>query len=276
MAVDHYENFPVASVLLPKPMRRAVGDIYRFARSADDIADEGDASDQERLRDLAVYRMALHRIGGTPAVPHAPSEQENQVFQPLAETISRHQLPITPFFDLLSAFEQDVVQKRYADYAELADYCRRSANPVGRLMLHLFGAATIPNLAQSDAICTALQLVNFIQDVQVDWRKERIYLPQDECARHGVSEEDLQARRLSAGWSALMTEQIERARALLHFGAPLARTLGGRFGFELRLVVQGGLRILERVEAARYDVFMNRPELTVRDWSIMLWRAMIR
>jgi squalene synthase HpnC len=276
MAIDHYENFPVASVLLPKSMRRAVGDIYRFARSADDIADEGDVSDQERLRGLAAYRMALHRIGGILPASQEPSQEENQVFRPLAETIARHQLPITPFFDLLSAFEQDVVQKRYADYAELADYCRRSANPVGRLMLHLFGATTVANLAQSDAICTALQLVNFIQDVQVDWNKARVYLPQNECARHGVSEEDIHARRLSANWTALMTEQIERARALLHFGAPLARTLGGRFGFELRLVVQGGLRILERVEAARYDVFMNRPELAARDWSIMLWRALTR
>jgi squalene synthase HpnC len=276
MAVDHYENFPVASVLLPKSMRRAVGDIYRFARSADDIADEGDASDKERLHDLAMYRIALQRIGGTPAAAQEPPVEQDHIFGPLAQTIARHQLPITPFFDLLSAFEQDVVQKRYADYPELADYCRRSANPVGRLMLHLFGAATGPNLAQSDAICTALQLVNFIQDVQIDWRKARVYLPQDECARHEVSDEDIQARRLSANWNALMAEQIERARALLHFGAPLARTLGGRFGLELRLVVQGGLRILERVEAARYDVFMNRPKLAARDWSIMLWRALTR
>jgi squalene synthase HpnC len=275
MAVDHYENFPVASLLLPRRIRRAVANIYRYARSADDIADEGDATDRERLDGLARYRAELHRIGRPAAEPRAPAGGTGleHIFVPLAETIGRHQLPITPFFALLSAFEQDVVQKRYADFAALADYCQRSANPVGHLMLHLHGAATPANLERSDAICTALQLVNFIQDVQIDWRRGRLYLPLDECARHGVGDEDLDARRLSPAWRALMREQTDRARALLHFGAPLALALGGRFGWELRLIVQGGLRILERIEAAHYDVFMNRPELATRDWALMLWRS---
>ncbi|OZI33867.1 squalene synthase HpnC [Bordetella genomosp. 10] len=271
MSVDHYENFPVASILLPRRLRGAVADIYRYARSADDIADEGEATDAQRLAELAAYRAELHRIAGA----GGPAEERlAPVFAPLAATIARHQLPITPFLDLLSAFEQDVTVKRYPDEAALLDYCARSANPVGRLMLHLYGVSDAEALRQSDAICTGLQLVNFWQDVRVDWRKDRVYLPQDALRRHGVGEEDLAACRLTPQWQALLGAQVARARALLHSGAPLTRRLPGRIGLELRLVVQGGLRILERIEQARYDVFMNRPELGARDWCVMLWRAL--
>ncbi|HTK02560.1 MAG TPA: squalene synthase HpnC [Bordetella sp.] len=275
MAVDHYENFPVASILLPRRLRAAVGDIYRFARSADDIADEGAADDARRLADLAAYREELHRIaqgkpGGRPVADPALAA----VFDPLAATIANHQLPITPFYDLLSAFEQDVVVKRYADEATLLDYCSRSANPVGRLMLHLYGAADAANLRDADAICTGLQLVNFWQDVHIDWRKERVYLPQDALRRHGVTEEDVATCRLTPAWEALMRDMTDRTRALLHSGAPLARRLPGRIGLELRLVVQGGLRILERIERVRYDVFMNRPRLGAKDWGVMMWRSL--
>jgi squalene synthase HpnC len=274
MAVDHYENFPVASILLPRRLRPAVGDIYRFARSADDIADEGSADDAQRLAQLAAYRAELHRIAqGKPGARPIADPGLASVFDPLAATIARHQLPITPFYDLLSAFEQDVVVKRYADYPALLDYCARSANPVGRLMLHLYGAANAGNLRDADAICSGLQLVNFWQDVRVDWRKDRVYLPQEALRRHGVTEEDIAACRLTPAWEALMRDVIGHARALLHSGAPLARRLPGRIGLELRLVVQGGLRILERIEQARYDVFMNRPELGAKDWGVMIWRA---
>ncbi|AOB31959.1 phytoene synthase [Bordetella sp. H567] len=274
MAVDHYENFPVASILLPRRLRAAVGDIYRFARSADDIADEGSADDASRLAALAAYRDELHRIAqGKPGARVVADPALAAIFDPLAATIARHQLPITPFYDLLSAFEQDVTVKRYADEAALLDYCARSANPVGRLMLHLYGAAGPDNLRDADAICTGLQLVNFWQDVHIDWRKERVYLPQDALCRHGVTEEDIATCRLAPAWEALMAEMVARTRALLHSGAPLARRLPGRIGLELRLVVQGGLRILERIERARYDVFMNRPELGARDWGVMMWRA---
>lgn len=274
MPIDHYENFPVASLLLPRRLRGAVTDLYRFARAADDIADEGAASDAERLARLAAFRAELHRIGAEPGAVPAPGAPELAgIFVPLAATIARHQLPITPFYDLLSAFEQDISVKRYDDYATLADYCTRSANPVGRLMLHLFEAADPGNMEQSDAICTGLQLVNFWQDVRVDWHKHRVYLPQEDLNRFGVSEEDLAACRLTPAWRALMAFQVERTRALLHFGAPLARRLPGRIGLELRLVVQGGLRVLERIEASGYDVFMNRPELGAKDWAIMLWRS---
>lgn len=274
MPIDHYENFPVASLLLPRRLRGAVTDLYRFARAADDIADEGSASDDERLAQLAAFRAELHRIGAEPGATPAPGAPALAgIFVPLAATIARHQLPITPFYDLLSAFEQDISVKRYDDYATLADYCTRSANPVGRLMLHLFEAADPGNVEQSDAICTGLQLVNFWQDVRVDWHKHRVYLPQEDLCRFGVSEEDLAAARLTPAWRALMAFQVERTRALLHFGAPLARRLPGRIGLELRLVVQGGLRVLERIEACGYDVFMNRPELGAKDWAIMLWRS---
>lgn len=274
MAVDHYENFPVASLLLPRHLRQAVRDIYRYARSADDIADEGNASPDERLRALHAYRAELHRIGAEPAI-RAPGEPAlAPVFDPLARTLVRHQLPITPFFDLLSAFEQDVTTTRYPDYPTLLDYCSRSANPVGRLMLHLYGAADDTNVRDADAICTGLQLVNFWQDVRVDWRKARVYIPQDDLARFGVSEEDLAACRLTPAWRALMAFQVERTRALLNSGAALPRRLPGRIGLELRLVVQGGLRILQRIEHANYDVFMNRPELGAKDWALMLWRSL--
>ena len=274
MSIDHYENFPVASLLLPRRLRGAVTDIYRFARAADDIADEGSATDEERLAQLAAYRTELHRIGAEPGQTPPPGLPPlADIFTPLARTIARHQLPITPFYDLLSAFEQDITVKRYEDYATLADYCTRSANPVGRLMLHLFDASSPRDVAESDAICTGLQLVNFWQDVRVDWHKQRVYLPQEDLRRHGVTEDDLAACRLTPQWRELMAFQVERTRALLHFGAPLARRLPGRIGLELRLVVQGGLRVLERIEASSYDVFMNRPELGAKDWAIMLWRS---
>ncbi|AUA58562.1 Dehydrosqualene synthase [Achromobacter spanius] len=274
MSIDHYENFPVASLLLPRRLRGAVTDIYRFARAADDIADEGSATDEERLAQLAAYRTELHRIGAEPGNTPPPGLPPlADIFTPLARTIARHQLPITPFYDLLSAFEQDITVKRYEDYATLADYCTRSANPVGRLMLHLFDASSPRDVAESDAICTGLQLVNFWQDVRVDWHKQRVYLPQEDLRRHGVTEDDLAACRLTPQWRELMAFQVERTRALLHFGAPLARRLPGRIGLELRLVVQGGLRVLERIEASSYDVFMNRPELGAKDWAIMLWRS---
>lgn len=273
MAVNHYENFPVASVLLPRRLRRPVTDIYRYARTADDIADEGDASDEQRLADLAAFRTELHRIGADPGAMPAPSPELSPIFMPLSQTMVQYQLPITPFFDLLSAFEQDVTVKQYEDYASLLDYCSRSANPVGRLMLHLYNAATPENLEQADAICTGLQLTNFWQDVRIDWRKQRTYLPREDLLRYQVTDDDISACRLTPAWRALMAFQVERTRALLHSGAPLAHRLPGRIGLELRLVVQGGLRILEQIERCGYDVFMNRPVLGWKDWTVMLWRS---
>jgi squalene synthase HpnC len=266
MAVDHYENFPVASLLLPKRLRRAVTDIYRFARGADDLADEGDAPPAERLAALQTYRDAIHKIaeGQTPAA----------LFQPLAQTIAQYALPVAPFLDLLSAFDQDIQQTRYADFATLLDYCRRSANPVGTLMLHLYQTTDTDSMAQSASICSALQLINFLQDVGIDWKKERIYLPQEDLIRFGVTERHIGQAQTDAAWCALMQFQVDRARDLLNSGRPLGRTLTGRIGLELRLIIEGGLRILEKIENARFDVFRHRPTLHAHDWVLMCWRAL--
>jgi squalene synthase HpnC len=266
MPVDHYENFPVASVLLPARLRPAVEAIYRFARSADDIADEGDAAPEQRLADLGAYEAALDRIErGTPA--------ESRLFEELGAVIASHGLPLQPFRDLLSAFKQDVTTKRYANFDLLHDYCRRSANPVGTLMLHLYGAATPDNLRDSDAICTALQLINFWQDVAIDWQKQRIYLPQDDMASFSFVETDLALDRVTGEFRDLLLFEAARSRDMLESGAPLAKRLPGRVGWELRLVVQGGLRILEKIETVRFDVFKRRPKLGLADWLVMLWRA---
>ena len=275
MSANHYENFPVASFLLPRHLRRAVLNIYRFARSADDIADEGDASDGERLHALQAYRDALHACVIPPAEQTvAFSPPLDAIFTPLGQTIVDHRLPLQPFEDLLSAFEQDIVQKRYVDHAALNHYCERSANPVGRLMLHLYGAVTPDTLAQSDAICTALQRLNFLQDVAIDWQKSRIYLPQQALDQFGMTEEAIANGQTSAAWKALMQEQVTACRALLHFGQPLGRRLPGRIGLELRLIVQGGLRILEKLEHVEFDVFRHRPTLGAYDWALMLTRAL--
>ena len=266
MAVDHYENFPVASLLLPPRLRRPVALIYRFAREADDFADEGDADPSTRLQQLNHFREELRRLErGTP--PEIPW------FSDLAEVIGRYGLPLQPFHDLLSAFSQDVVQGRYATHEEVLDYCRRSANPVGRLLLVLYGAADRAHFAWSDAICSSLQLINFLQDVGVDYGKNRVYLPQDEMREFGVTEEHIARGDAGERWKALMTFQVDRARALLHSGAPLGRALTGRIGLELRMIIAGGARILEKIEHIGGDVFHHRPVLRPLDWPLMLLRA---
>lgn len=267
MPVDHYENFPVASWLLPRRLRRPVEAIYRFARSADDLADEGDAPPAQRLAELAAYDQALDRIerGETPDDP---------VFGPLAEAIREYAIPLAPFRDLLSAFAQDVGKNRYADFGEVMDYCRRSANPVGRLMLHLYGDRDPRHLAYSDAICSSLQLINFLQDIAVDYRKNRIYLPQDELAAHHVSEAQIATGDTRGLWHMMMHKQIERARKLLQAGAPLGRALHGRIGLEIRVTIRGGEAILRKLHADPACVFHARPVLTPKDWLFMLARGL--
>jgi len=266
MSIDHYENFPVASILLPARLRPAVEAIYRFARSADDLADEGDADAAQRLAALSEYEQALQRIeDGQPA--------HSSLFERLGTVVNDYALPLQPLRDLLSAFKQDVVVKRYPNFAELLDYCRRSANPVGALMLHLYGAATPDNLRDSDAICSALQLINFWQDVAIDWQKARIYIPQDDMENFMLREDDIALNRVTGEFEDTLRFEVERARAMLQSGAPLALRLPGRVGWELRLVVQGGLRILEKIEETGYDVFAHRPTLGKSDWLRMLWRA---
>lgn len=266
MPIDHYENFPVASLLLPPRLRPAVQAIYAFARSADDLADEGDAAPETRLAALDAYEAALLHIERAQPV-------DGPIFGPLADVVQDFKLPLQPLRDLLSAFRQDVVTPRYPDFATLLDYCRRSANPVGHLMLHLYGAADARNLRDADAICSALQLINFWQDVALDWQKNRVYLPQEDLAHFGVEESQIAAAGVDAGWRALLEFEVQRARTMMQSGAPLACRLPGRIGWELRLVVQGGLRILERIEAVEYDIFRRRPQIGMRDWPYLLRRA---
>ena len=266
MPVDHYENFPVASILMPRRLRRPVAAIYHFARAADDIADEGDLSNEERLQQLNDFRDELDHIAAdeTPLLP---------LFKHLAAEIKEHALPMQPFHDLLDAFLQDVVKKRYANYDELMDYCRRSANPVGNLLLHLYEEASPVNIAYSDAICTSLQLINFWQDVAKDHAIGRIYLPQDDMAKFGVNEEQIGKRITNTEWRALMKFQVDRARALMLQGAPLGSVLGGRIGLEMRMIIAGGMRILDKLEAADYDMFRRRPVLRPFDWVIMFFNS---
>jgi phytoene synthase len=268
VAVGHYENFPVASLLLPAPLRQPIQVIYRFARTADDFADEGSDPPHIRLARLNEYRERLSAIERGEA-------SNDPLFRDLEKIIRQHALPIRLFMDLLEAFIQDVKKKRYTDHVEVMDYCRRSANPVGRLLLHLFKRTTDLELRQSDAICSALQLINFSQDVDVDYAKDRrIYLPQDEMALHGVTEAHLAQKRCDAAWRSLMERQVEKARALMLYGAPLGRALPGRIGLEIRATVHGGLRILEKIEQAGYDVFRRRPVLKGMDWPLVLLRAL--
>jgi squalene synthase HpnC len=261
MAVGHYENFPVASLLLPAPLRGPIEVIYRFARSADDFADEGNEPAAVRLSRLNDYRAQL-------AAPASP------LFHEIEKIIREHELPVQLFADLLDAFSQDVTKKRYADFSEVLDYCRRSANPVGRLLLHLFKRTSESNLRASDAICSALQLINHWQDVELDYAKDnRVYLPQDDMARHGVTEAHLSRRICDDAWRALMAFQVQRARKMMLEGAPLGRALPGRIGLEIRATIQGGLRILEKIERAGYDVFRRRPKLHALDWPVVLLKA---
>jgi squalene synthase HpnC len=270
VSVDHYENFPVASILCPPHLRPAVTAIYHFARTADDIADEGDAPAGQRLAKLSSYRADLHAACRGEAV----SARWPQVFGPLQPVIAAHALPESLLADLLGAFEQDVVKTRYADRAELLDYCRRSANPVGRLLLHLYGVTDASALSQSDAICTALQLANFWQDLGVDTRRGRIYPPASDCARHGVGPDALLAQLDGPNVRALVAELVGWARGLMQSGAPLVHTVPGRAGWELRLVVQGGLRILEKIEAMNFGTLQARPTLGAADAPRLLWRAL--
>jgi squalene synthase HpnC len=270
--VDHYENFPVASWLCPPRLRPPIAAIYWFARTADDIADEGDAPASTRLEALARYRTLL--AGSAAGDP--PASEWDPVFRPLAREMSAHRLPLEPLADLLSAFEQDVLKTRdgagYADRADLLDYCRRSADPVGRLLLHLYGVGDAAALARSDRVCTALQLVNFWQDIGQDLARGRRYLPDADCAAHGIDPARPQDAPRAAR-VALVRDLCAWARAMMLEGAPLVHRVPGRAGWELRLVVQGGLRILDRIEALGFDTFHARPKLGPRDAWPVLWRA---
>ncbi len=288
MPVDHYENFPVASWLLPAALRRPIEAIYGFARGADDIADEGEASAPERLAGLARHARALDAI----EAGRAPEPE----FARIAAAVRDYALPVALLRDLLDAFAQDVTTKRYASFDELQDYARRSANPIGRLLLHLFsrngdrpqfpsresapaasgnwGLSPFPE--QSDAICSALQYVNFWQDVARDWKIGRVYIPQEDLVRFGVDERQIAEGIADERWARLMAFECARARAMLRAGAPLGAALPGRIGLEIRATVEGGLAILDRIDAVRGDVFRHRPTLDKAAWMKMVARALLK
>ncbi|MBD3620007.1 MAG: squalene synthase HpnC [Chromatiales bacterium] len=265
-ARGHYENFPVASWLLPRPIRHPVAAIYTFARRADDLADEGTRPDDERLR-------ALDAMGTAVDAAARGEASDDPLYLALADAIPRHGLPVSLFHDLLDAFRQDVTKKRYADFGEVMQYCRRSANPVGRLLLHLTGNAEEKNLALSDGVCSALQLINFYQDLVQDYEElGRIYLPQDEMEKYGVTEAHLRERRSDVAMRRLMQHQFQRADRMLRAGAPLGKRLRGRFGLEIRMIVMGGARIVHRLK--QQDDLFSRPRLQLRDWASIVRGAL--
>jgi len=267
MAQSHYENFPVASRLLPKYLRQPIAVIYAFARRADDFADEGDLSNEERITKLTDFGNKLELV-------EQEQEVDDTTFIALADVIKQHQLPISLFHDLLTAFKMDVTKTRYANFGEVMEYCRHSANPVGRLLLHLNDVATPRNLGYSDAICSALQLTNFLQDISQDLEEsDRIYIPQDEMEQYGVSEEDIRKKVTNQASRNLIQFQIQRARKLIQSGAPLGKVLKGRMGLELRLTIMGGSRILYKLDQQQNDVF-SRPRLSKWDIGWVIWKAL--
>lgn len=266
LAQSHYENFPVASALLPRHLREPIGLIYSFARQADDFADEGDLTQAQRLALLDGFKQELDRI-------QAGEVPQTEFFVTLQAMIAARKLPLEPFYDLLDAFSQDVVKGRYENFGEVIDYCRRSANPIGRLLLHLYGMATPRNLGMADAICSALQIINFLQDVAIDYKKDRIYFPLDEMRKFNITEAQIANGDTSGPWSMFMQFQLNRTRRLLQSGAPLGLVLPGRIGLEMRTIIAGGERILHKLHKSRGDMFHHRPTLKPWDWGYMLYRA---
>jgi squalene synthase HpnC len=275
---SHYENFPVASIFLPQYLREPVSLIYGFARQADDFADEGDLSIEQRLDLLDGFRDELNLI-------NAYIKPQSEFFLTLGEMIKHQKLPYEPFYDLLDAFSQDVTKTRYADYDELLDYCQRSANPIGRLLLHLYKQSNADNIKYADNICTALQIINFLQDIAIDFKKndgkQRIYLCQDEMAAFGITEYQIQDyvdgfQTVDKNWQQFMSFNLRRANALLFAGKPLGKRLTGRIGFEMRMIVAGGERIISKISAVNGDIFKQRPTLNYVDWILVFLKALFK
>lgn len=298
MPVDHYENFPVASIALPARLRPAVEAIYAFARTADDFADEGDAPATERFAALDAFEAQLDLI-------EQGKQSEGRLFADLAAVVREHQLPLQPLRDLLSAFRQDVSKTRYASFGEVMDYCRRSANPVGRLLMALFNDSDPRHLAYSDGLCASLQLINFLQDVGIDHARGRIYLPQDELSQAGLSNEQLgmlcgqsavaemendpvmpatlggipiiSAMSMPEDrWRSFMQGQIKRVRNMLQASAPLGLVLPGRMGFEARMIIAGGDRILRKLHRDPMAPLKRRITLNAWDWAVIILRALLK
>ncbi|MEI8118690.1 MAG: squalene synthase HpnC [Methylophilaceae bacterium] len=273
LASRHYENFPVASVFLPRHLRGPIALIYSFARQADDFADEGDLSIEERLGLLDDFREQLDLL-------QAYIKPKREFFLVLGKMIRSKKLPLSPFYDLLNAFSQDVVKTRYANYDEVLAYCAQSANPIGRLLLHLYGQASPENIKLSDHLCSALQLINFLQDIADDFKKnadkQRIYLCQDEMAKFGVTEQMIADQVVNANWQQLMRFNLDRTSRLLQAGKPLGRILKGRIGFEMRMIIAGGERIICKLNQVNGDIYHHRPTLQPLDWLRIFFKALLK
>jgi squalene synthase HpnC len=276
LARTHYENFPVASRLLPASVRRHVAAVYAFARCADDVADEPGREASERLAILNAYRQNLmqgtRRVAGSGY--RLPDPTRAEFFPALFDTIERFELPVPLFTDLLSAFEQDVMTTRYEAWSSLLDYCRRSANPIGRIVLRLNGYGDDALDRASDDVCTALQLTNLWQDLAGDWSRGRLYVPEEVWLSHGATSGDLDAGSWTPAWAAALAECARRTRALFVRGRPVCDGVSGRLRHELRATWLGGTRILDRLETGGLDVFNRRPSLGTTDWAIIAWRTL--
>jgi len=278
LARSHYENFPVASRLLPRRLRPHVAAVYAFARTADDIADEPGREPVERLALLEDYRQRLTSGRGDPAPGASPSRRPvsppDVLFPALFDTIDRFDLPVSLFTDLLNAFEQDVTTTRYETWDQVLDYCRRSANPVGRIVLRLSGYRSESLDFASDGVCTALQLTNFWQDLAVDWSRGRLYVPAEAWRARGADTADLDRGAWTPAWRATLGDCGTRTRAQFERGRAVCDGVGGRLRYELRATWLGGMRILNRLERCGYDVFRARPSLGVVDGMVIAWRTL--
>jgi phytoene synthase len=274
LARQHYENFPVASWLLPPRMRPHVAAVYAFARTADDFADEGVRPAAERHRLLDDWLDRLHACARETGRPDASAPDEDLFFAALGETIRTCRLPVSLFEDLVSAFRQDVTKRRYDSWDEVLEYCRRSANPVGRLVLRIAGHESALLDRSSDALCSALQLANFWQDLARDWAKGRLYVPREEYQAAGAIEADLDRGRLTPAWQHALARAAARTHALFNGGRAVCDEISGRLRWELRLTWLGGTRILERLEADGFDAFGHRPALRAVDAPALMWKAL--
>ena len=281
-ARTHYENFPVASLLLPRPMRPHVAAVYAFARAADDFADEGNRTHSERHALLDEWLRRLHHASTSEEPGPAPRAGEPgntvEIFLALGASIRERALPAALFEDLVSAFRQDIETTRYASWGDLFDYCRRSANPIGRLVLRIAGYRDPALDAASDSVCTALQLTNFWQDLRIDFERGRIYMPAAERAAHGAIDEELRGGRITDAWRHTLASATGRTRALFEAGRPVCEGVEGRLRHELRATWLGGMRILDRLERLGYDPVRSRPTLGIADvpwfaWRLATWRS---
>ncbi len=260
---SHYENFPVISFFVPRELRKHAAIVYKFARQADDIADEGNISDEERLEQLESYELALS--------DSLNRKYRDNFWAALHNTITTKKLSVENFFNLLKAFKQDVIKKRYEDFEDVLAYCSNSANPVGRIILELYNINDEETILYSDSICTALQLTNFYQDVSVDYNKGRIYIPADELDEFNIDQEIFESKKNNANFKKLMELQISRTKILFKDGSKILPKLPANLSRQIKWTISGGEKILEKIEEINYDVLNNRPKLSKIDYIKLIF-----